>query len=71
MSTVRCDTCEALAINGHPSHELGCPNSRRPWVVINGYCLPDKTNDVDNSDFDLQAEINEADDGAGWDGPCC
>lgn len=25
---VRCSQCEALVINGHPSHERGCPNQR-------------------------------------------
>ena len=23
---VRCTQCEALVINGHPTHEAGCPN---------------------------------------------
>jgi hypothetical protein len=26
---VRCSQCEALCINGIPTHERGCPNSRR------------------------------------------
>lgn len=26
---VRCDSCEALVINGHPTHERGCPNAPR------------------------------------------
>lgn len=25
---VRCSQCSALAINGYPSHETGCPNAR-------------------------------------------
>lgn len=26
---VQCSQCEALVINGHPSHERGCPNKPR------------------------------------------
>ncbi len=26
---VRCSQCEALCINGYPTHERGCPNERR------------------------------------------
>lgn len=26
---VRCSQCEVLVINGHPTHETGCPNERR------------------------------------------
>lgn len=26
---VRCSQCEALCINGYPTHETGCPNQRR------------------------------------------
>ena len=26
---VRCSCCEALVINGVPTHETGCPNARR------------------------------------------
>ncbi len=34
-----CDQCEALAINGHPCHEHGCPNERKQkidgqWVRV-------------------------------------
>jgi hypothetical protein len=25
---VRCSQCEALVINGHPTHEHGCPNAK-------------------------------------------
>ena len=25
--TARCSQCEALCINGHPTHETGCPNA--------------------------------------------
>lgn len=25
---VRCDACEALVINGTPTHETGCPNAK-------------------------------------------
>lgn len=25
---IRCSQCEALAINGIPTHETGCPNAR-------------------------------------------
>ena len=28
---VRCDQCDAIAINGQASHELGCPNRSKPW----------------------------------------
>ena len=24
---VRCSQCEACCINGHPTHEMGCPNT--------------------------------------------
>jgi hypothetical protein len=41
-ATVRCDQCQALAINGFASHEQGCPNRRYPWVVVDGECVPDK-----------------------------
>jgi hypothetical protein len=27
--SVRCSRCEALVINGHATHERGCPNARR------------------------------------------
>lgn len=27
---VRCSQCEALVINGHATHETGCPNQPRP-----------------------------------------
>jgi hypothetical protein len=27
---VRCSQCEALVINGIPSHETGCPNTPKP-----------------------------------------
>lgn len=26
--TVRCSSCEAVVVNGHPIHERGCPNDR-------------------------------------------
>ncbi len=26
---VRCSQCEALVINGYPTHEQGCPNTPR------------------------------------------
>lgn len=26
---VRCSQCQALVINGYPTHETGCPNSRK------------------------------------------
>ena len=26
---VRCSQCEALVVNGYPSHERGCPNESR------------------------------------------
>lgn len=26
---LRCSQCEAVAINGHPCHETGCPNARK------------------------------------------
>ncbi len=26
---VRCSQCQALCINGIPTHEIGCPNQRR------------------------------------------
>ena len=26
---VKCSQCSTLVINGHPSHETGCPNQRR------------------------------------------
>lgn len=26
-----CDSCEFLFINEQPSHEIGCPNSRKRW----------------------------------------
>lgn len=25
---VRCDSCQALCINGYPCHETGCPNEK-------------------------------------------
>lgn len=54
MPTVKCDQCCALAINGHPSHEQGCPNRRYQWRVIGDECLPFK--EVDEiSDDDLEA----------------
>lgn len=38
---VWCNQCEALAINGTPCHETGCPNSRQPWKRAFGYCYPE------------------------------
>jgi hypothetical protein len=29
MVNVKCSQCEALSINGVPTHERGCPNARR------------------------------------------
>lgn len=29
---VKCNSCEAMAVNGRATHEHGCPNSRKPWV---------------------------------------
>ena len=29
---VCCDQCDALAINGQPCHEQGCPNRGKPWI---------------------------------------
>ena len=31
---VWCSQCEALVINGQPSHELGCPNARKTACQI-------------------------------------
>lgn len=28
---VNCDQCQALVINNHPSHEMGCPNRLKKW----------------------------------------
>jgi hypothetical protein len=33
---VRCSQCEAVSINGVPTHETGCPNAKRRnagWVA--------------------------------------
>jgi len=43
MSKVKCNQCEALAINGTPSHEIGCPLSDRKWVIEDGFCTPSDT----------------------------
>jgi hypothetical protein len=32
-----CDQCEMLAINGVPTHELGCPNGKKTWVPGRGW----------------------------------
>lgn len=29
--SVRCSQCNALVINGLPSHEFGCPNRKRSY----------------------------------------
>ena len=31
---IRCSQCEALAINGHATHEQRCPNARRAYDRI-------------------------------------
>jgi hypothetical protein len=31
-TTIQCDQCEALMINGRFCHETGCHNSRKTWV---------------------------------------
>jgi len=33
---VSCSQCEALCINGMPTHETGCPNQRREEEDDNG-----------------------------------
>ena len=38
--TLRCPQCEALAVNGVPTHEIGCPLSKRPWVAHGKYLEP-------------------------------
>ena len=41
---VRCSQCEALCINGIPTHETGCPNQTyeckgcNAIISYNGYC---------------------------------
>ena len=41
---VRCSCCEALCINGVPTHERGCPNTRYECkgcgelIEFKGYC---------------------------------
>lgn len=41
--TVWCNQCDALAINGTPCHESGCPNSQQKWKFDrrHGYCHPE------------------------------
>lgn len=39
--TVYCNQCEALAINGMPCHEHGCPNRQYDWKYAFGHCYPE------------------------------
>lgn len=53
-SKVYCDGCSSLAINGHASHEQGCPNRSKPWIIVESdegpwalddgekWCIPDE-----------------------------
>jgi len=47
MARVYCPQCQALAVNGMPLHEIGCPYSRRKWAFkrtgrgIEHVCLPE------------------------------
>jgi len=34
MAKLCCPRCEAIAINGFPCHELGCPNEGKPWRFV-------------------------------------
>ncbi len=33
LTVPKCDQCQMLAINGHNTHETGCPNSKKTWVA--------------------------------------
>lgn len=37
---VYCKQCNALSINGIACHEHGCPNSKKPWVVVDNKLVP-------------------------------
>jgi len=45
--SLHCDQCEALAINGVPCHEQGCPHKSKPWVYndAEGTCTPGEDDD--------------------------
>jgi hypothetical protein len=47
---IHCDQCCALVLNGHASHEQGCPNQRKPWL------LNEETNRIEPSEV-----INDVD----------
>lgn len=32
MAEVYCPQCQAIAVNGTPVHERGCPNVHKKWV---------------------------------------
>ena len=40
MFKLKCDQCNPLAINGIPTHEIGCPNAKFIWY------LDDETKEV-------------------------
>lgn len=40
---IKCDQCNACAIQGVACHETGCPLSRRPWIEEDGYLVPSDT----------------------------
>jgi hypothetical protein len=62
---VKCDSCEALVINGVAAHEHGCPNSRKPWVVSDDdeHLVPGErsSDDVDEAqELPPQEELEKA-----------
>ena len=51
---VKRDQCEALAINGVPCHEAGCPNSRKPWVRDGDRLVPGGPEEERNENDDQE-----------------
>jgi hypothetical protein len=52
---LKCDSCEALSVNGVATHERGCPNSRKPWVASDDdeRMVPGERSDDDEQDESL------------------
>jgi hypothetical protein len=40
---MRCDSCEAMMINGHFCHETGCPNTRSRYDRESDTWIPQRT----------------------------
>lgn len=54
---VKCSDCSAVVINGVACHETGCPASKRPWVVMDGYIIPgDLEHEIYNEDEETENE---------------